>query len=163
MGRAANPKPLDLIETARRLTAPETGRPTQSDLRRAVSTAYYALFHSLARAGADLFVGGVGAARSDLAWRQVYRSLEHGLAKDACRNARTMKAFPKDVEDFANMFATLQYKRHGADYDPSVRYARSEVVQDIDNAEDAIRRFERVAAKERRAFCAHVLFKTRSG
>ena len=35
----------DLIETARRLTADGAALPTQADLRRAISTAYYALFH----------------------------------------------------------------------------------------------------------------------
>ena len=35
----------DLIETARRLTESGAAQPTQADLRRAVSTAYYGLFH----------------------------------------------------------------------------------------------------------------------
>ncbi|MCY4185677.1 MAG: hypothetical protein OXC82_09925 [Rhodobacteraceae bacterium] len=36
-------QPLDLISTARRLV----GKPRQADLKRALSTAYYALFHAL--------------------------------------------------------------------------------------------------------------------
>ena len=40
--------PHDLIQTARRLTESGAVQPTQADLRRAVSTAYYALFHCLA-------------------------------------------------------------------------------------------------------------------
>ena len=35
------------------------GRPREAELRRTVSTAYYALFHTLARSGADLLVGGI--------------------------------------------------------------------------------------------------------
>ena len=46
--------PRDLIETARRLVESGAAQPTQADLRRAVSTAYYALFHCLAAATADL-------------------------------------------------------------------------------------------------------------
>lgn len=51
--------PHDLIETARRLAGANPGQPTptQADLRRTVSTAYYALFHCLAGAAADLLVG----------------------------------------------------------------------------------------------------------
>ena len=43
-------KPLDLIEAARDMTESGRGRPTQAKLRRAVSTAYYAMFHCLAGA-----------------------------------------------------------------------------------------------------------------
>ena len=45
-------------------------------MRRAVSTTYYALFHCMAAAGADLLVGGPGANRSRPAWRQAYRALQ---------------------------------------------------------------------------------------
>ena len=70
----------DFIETARHLTS-STGRPRQTDLRRAVSTTYYALFHCLAACYADTIVGGPGAKRSKPAWRQAYRALNHGSAK----------------------------------------------------------------------------------
>ena len=50
--------PRDLIETARGLTELSPRRPTQANLRRAVSTAYYAVFHCLAGAIAE---GALGA------------------------------------------------------------------------------------------------------
>ena len=56
----------------------------QASLRRAISTAYYAVFHSLARIAADLIVG---TDRNE-AWHQAHRALEHGSAKNACLNAR---------------------------------------------------------------------------
>ena len=43
----------DLIQTARKLVIGGMGRPLQSDLRRSISTAYYAMFHCVARAYAD--------------------------------------------------------------------------------------------------------------
>ena len=95
-------RPLDLIETAHRLSISGGHRPRQADLRRAVSTAYYAMFHLLAKTCADGMLGGVNASRSNRAWRQVYRALEHGSAKNACKNHHTLKLFPKDIEDFAN-------------------------------------------------------------
>ncbi len=70
----------DLIETARGLTELSPRCPSQANLRRAVSTAYYAVFHCLADAAANLFVGRSRGS----AWPRVYRALEHGKAKSAC-------------------------------------------------------------------------------
>lgn len=79
-------KPDDFIKTARALVNQEgSGRPRETDLRRAVSTAYYALLHCVAAAGADLLVGGKQADRSERAWRQAYRALNHGRAKSRCK------------------------------------------------------------------------------
>lgn len=154
-------KPLDLIASARLLIAGNS-KPSQANLRRATSTAYYALFHCLARACADLMVGGQNADRSKHAWKQVYRALDHGPAKTACVNGLIQK-FPKPIEDFANTFAAMQSKRHDADYNPSVKLTKSEVVQDIASVERAIIAFGSEGTKDRRAFCAFVLFKNRPG
>ena len=72
----------DLIETARGLTELSPRRPSQANLRRALSTAYYAVFHCLAATVADALMG---KGRSD-AWHQTYRALEHGSARRACDN-----------------------------------------------------------------------------
>ena len=138
------------------------GKPSQVVLRRALSTAYYAMFHMLAKCGADLLVGGSGAGRSNEAWRQVYRALEHGVAKSACKNATTLSKFPREIEDFGNVFVTMQEKRHKADYDPAARFYKSSVIQDINAAEQAIKGFDAADIKDRRAFAAYVLFKTRN-
>ena len=50
-------KARDLITTARSLTELDPRQPTQANLRRAVSTAYYAVFHLLAHTAADLLIG----------------------------------------------------------------------------------------------------------
>jgi uncharacterized protein (UPF0332 family) len=136
-------------------------KPSQANLRRATSSAYYALFHCLARSGADLLVGGAGAAKSKHAWRQVYRALDHGLAKTACKDSIITK-FPKPIEDFANTFVTMQLKRHDADYDPFCHLTKSEVVQNIATVIQAINDFSAAPVKDRRAFCAHILFKRRT-
>lgn len=72
-----------------------------------------------------------------------------------------MAKFPKAVEDFANNFVSMQEKRHAADYDPSIKLTKSEVVADISAAREAISEFLKVPIKDRRAFAAHVLFKKR--
>lgn len=92
----------------------------------------------------------------------MYRALEHGAAKQACRNQGIIKKFPMEVEDFANAFITMQAKRHKADYDPYEKLYKSSVRQDIANVKDVIARFQSSAVKHRRAFAAYVLFKTRA-
>lgn len=143
------------------MTSSIKGRPIQTELRRAVSNAYYAMFHCLARCCADTMVGGTGANRSPDAWRQVYRALQHGLAKDACSNKAMVKKFPRAIQDFATQFVTMQKKRHHADYDPTGIYYRTAVLTDILITEAMISAFNAVPIKDRRAFAAWVLFKER--
>jgi hypothetical protein len=153
--------PRDLIAGARLLANSKPKRPSQTHLGRATSSAYYALFHTLAYDCANLLVGGTGADRSRHAWRQVYRSLEHGIARNACRSG-LVGQFPKGIEDFAHAFAEMQEKRHVADYDPYARLQKSAVLAEIDLVERAIDEFGKCGKKDRRAFCAFVLFKQRS-
>ncbi|RMD87003.1 MAG: hypothetical protein D6807_08685 [Alphaproteobacteria bacterium] len=138
-----------------------SGKPSQVNLRRAVSSAYYALFHCLARCCADTLVGGYGADRSRHAWRQVYRALEHGFAKNACTARKFIKKFPQEIQDFAGTFVTMQEKRHAADYDPTACFLKSEVLKAIEATETALKNFRNVPIKDRRAFSAYVLFKKR--
>jgi hypothetical protein len=135
-------------------------KPRQSDLKRAVSTAYYAVFLAMCRNAADTIVGSTKSYRSGPAWRQVYRAVDHGFAKNQCKNNKITK-FPKGVEDFASLFIEAQDARHSADYDPFSRFSRSETLILVTRAEDAIRGFEVVAVKDRRAFAVFVTVKDR--
>ena len=137
-------------------------RPPQASLRRAVSTAYYALFHCLARSAAERFVGGQSRHRGEPAWHQVYRALEHGPAASACRNNTVMKDFPQEVREFASMFVTLQEERYRADYAIDHHFYKSVVLGAIDDAESAIDVYENARPEDQRAFVAHVLFRRRS-
>ena len=149
--------PRDLIDTARRLTGSDTPRPTPAALRRAVSTAYYALFHSLAGAAADLLTG----SRRSPEWHQVYRALEHGKARSACQQQGALQAFPTAIRGFAEAFVDLQKARHQADYAHDGQYSKLDVRAMIDTAEDAIDQFEQADARHQRGFVVHVLFKRR--
>ena len=155
--RACAVNPRDLIQTARRLTGSGAPQPTQADLRRAVSTAYYALSHCLAGTAADLLTG----ASRDPEWHQVYRALEHGKARSACRQQGVMRTFPLEVHSFAKALVDLQDARHQADYSLEGQCSKQEVFVTIDVAENAIDRFEQADARHRRAFAVHVLFKRR--
>ncbi len=151
--------PRDLLDTARHLVVSGKGKPKQAHLRRAVSTTYYALFHVLAKTCADLVIGTSKQKRSKPAWNQVYRALQHGFAKDACKHANLLSKFPNTIQDFANMFVAMQDKRHKADYDPDEKVFKSAVEADIRAVESVIDGFEKAPQKDRRAFVALVLLK----
>ncbi len=148
--------PSDLLAQARRLARATRRRPRDVDLRRAVSAAYYALFHAIAKAGADLLVGSVGAARSERAWKQVYRSLQHGDAKARCESLP--KAFSQDLVDVADAFISLQKLRHSADYDISSAFTRGDTLNHVLMAENAIAKLSRASTSDRRAFVVWLLF-----
>ena len=157
--------PDDLLRIALYLASGETGsglgRPRQTELCRAVSTAYYALFHTLARCCADMLVGVSPVARSQQAWRQTYRALEHGPAKNRCSRQNMLSKFPPEIEDFGQRFITMQRERHAADYDPQAVFSRDRVIQLIEETARTIARFNGVAAQDRRAFAVYVLFNLR--
>lgn len=162
-------QPLDFITTARRLaTGSRRGRPLETDLRRSISTTYYALFHCLANCCADTVVGGVGSNRSRPAWNQAYRALEHGLTRRRCDNLNMMARFPADIQKFGESFVFMQRLRHLADYDPDAKgtwdlpLSRSAILQIIGDVEGAIRNFNRVPIPDRRAFAVYVLLAVRN-
>ena len=150
----------DLLHTARDLLAVSGGKPRQANLHRATSTAYYAMFHALAGCAADLLIGGTNSARHKDTWKQVYRAIDHRAAKEACKPAK-IAHLPQEIQDFANMFAALQEKRHNADYDPTCRSTKSAVAVDINQAQVVIEKFQSASAKDKRAFVALVMFKAR--
>lgn len=153
--------PDDLIAAARDLAGLDSrGRPKQAYLRRAVSTAYYALFHCLAANCADMLVGGPGAVRSGPAWNQAYRALQHGTARARCQRDDIRK-FPAEIQDFATAFVLAQSRRHEADYAPRPRFDKAYALQAVDEAERAIRRFRQAPVKDRRAFAVYVLLELR--
>jgi uncharacterized protein (UPF0332 family) len=134
-------------------------RPRQANLRRAISTAYYALFHALAKDAADLLVGTKpGQARK--AWAQTYRALEHGFAKNACNEAKNL-GFHSGLTACAATFVPLQETRHKADYDPDIRFTRAEALEWVDRAEAAIKELRGSPRDDRRAFAIQLLLKKR--
>ena len=157
--------PTGLIRIARHLAAGGVGsgigRPRQDELCRAVSCAYYAMFHTLASCCADMLVGATRARRRQEAWRQTYRALEHGHAKNQCSNARMLSRFPTEIRRFGDLFTHMQRRRHDADYDPDASFSRSDVMQFIDETESAIAGFETVDARDRRGFAVFVLLRNR--
>ncbi|MCY4049549.1 MAG: hypothetical protein OXF24_08180 [Hyphomicrobiales bacterium] len=151
----------ELLSLAKHILRQDSTRPSQTALRRAVSSVYYALFHTMAQNGADLLIGKTKRSRSKHAWRQVYRGLEHSSARSACDNGEILKKFPGSIQNFGSFFVKMQYARHNADYDPYATFTKSSVEAYITRAEEAIKSLEGASEKDRRAFCAYVLFKVR--
>ena len=154
--------PSNLVAAARDLASVGRGRPRQANLCRAVSTAYYAMFHCLAASCANTIVGGAGSDRSYPAWLQTYRALEHGTARSRFRNRSYIVKFPPEIRSFADKFLEMQEKRHKADYDPSVNFPRLDVLSDIAAVEKAIAEFNQAPIKERRALAVFVLLNLRA-
>jgi uncharacterized protein (UPF0332 family) len=152
-------KAVELLGVARTLIETNPRRPREAFTRRAISAVYYAVFHSLASSCADALVGATHAARQSKAWQKAYRSLEHGFARNAC--AGPLTEFDADIQGFADVFVTLQQRRHEADYNPHAHFTKSEALARLSQAETAILAFEACSLPERRAFAVQVLLKAR--
>ena len=136
------------------------GRPRQEPLKRAVSAAYYAMFHALCRSNADTLVGADNDPLARVAWTRIYRALDHRQAKDRLRRAQ--RDMPTQAGRFAITFGTVQEQRHAADYNPHSRFSRDEVVNLLDAAEEATQEYMRVPRNARRAVAALVLLQERN-
>ena len=151
-------RPAELIAIARELARREPGRPKAESLRRAVSSAYYALFHALALLSADSLVG----------WRQpsavftpIYRSLDHARTRSALEARRKGSRDPL-VDRIAVAFASLQDARYHADYDPeSFPFSRSSTLELIDSAERAVLAIGSMSADQKLALAVGLTAKSR--
>jgi uncharacterized protein (UPF0332 family) len=139
----------DLLEQARHLANREPKRPRQASLRRAISTAYYSLFHFLTTA----------TVRN---WRTVRqravlaRAFDQRKMKEVCAKTRN-KQFPganapvvKHLKNVAATFVALQQQRHSADYDNSKRWTRTEVLTQIESAQAAFDSWAAISMKKSR-------------
>lgn len=144
------------LVTARRLAPATTKKPMQANLRRCISTCYYAVFHALAKTVADSLVGATKSRRPNKAWVEAYRGLGHGNCKNACKQAKNIN-FPPDLIDFADAFVQLQEARHRADYDPMYRPTKNEALTIIGIAERSIATLKSVPTKDKKAFATWVL------
>ena len=153
-------EPEHLLQIATDLAEINARRPRRADLCRAVSTAYYGLFHCLARTCADGLAGRSRSVGNRPMWRRAYRALEHGQARTRCENAPSW--FPEEVREFGRMFATQQDRRHFADYDPDYPVGKSDVIADVESVRTAIDRFLATSASVRRDVAIHVLMKVRT-
>jgi uncharacterized protein (UPF0332 family) len=128
----------DLLEQAYHLARRERTKPRQASLRRAISTAYYALFHLLIR-------DATGNWRRNIQRARLARAFEHGRMKKASEGFIHAKFQRQDAQVVANLktvartFVRLQDFRHIADYDDSRKWSRTETLSHVDEAAAAFK------------------------
>lgn len=146
----------DLLDQAGHLAKREPKRPKQASLRRAVSAAYYAVFHMLIDASSRFVVRGNDRASLRFA---VTRAFDHGEMKSA---ANTFKggtlpsvlqgavngAIQSELKRRCENFIELQQARHEADYDLTRAFTRREVLDLVSMAEQAFRDWSTVAGTQ---------------
>jgi hypothetical protein len=140
----------ELLNQAERLTQLEPKHPRQASLRRATSTAYYALFHLLIHEATTKLVTDPGLRTL------VARAFGHGEMKQACEQFRDDKkvpahlktvcppTLPDDLKTVADAFVRLQEARHEADYDVSRTFNRPDTVALLQTARTAFEAWGRV-------------------
>lgn len=148
-----------LLATADDLCRPTGARPRDAFMRRAVSSAYYAVFHALARMCADELVGRANAKTE--AYLRVYRALDHAAARRAFRTPEAT-SLGAAVASVGLVYAELQQKRHRADYDPSpFGHMYDETRAVIAKAREAIAVVSTLDPSVRRTLATIILFKAR--
>jgi uncharacterized protein (UPF0332 family) len=131
----------DLLEQARYLAHYHDVNASQADLRRSISTAYYALFHLLAEDGGGRWLGGSSAAASGLE-----RALDHWAMRNSSRQftAATwvdwrglQRPIPLGLQHVAIAFLELQNARLLADYDNYKEWSITQVQELLNTVEEA--------------------------
>jgi len=164
--------PDHLLEQADRLAAlPRSGAPRQADLRRAISDAYYAVFHAVMTEVADDLVGST--QRHTPRYALVYRSVDHAslrrICKDACKTSLPKPyskyaptgGFGDDLKALATALVDLQEKRYLADYDPLFRTSAADAALDVAKARTALARLKRANPTRRSVFLSLLVFPPR--
>lgn len=164
--------PDHLLDQADRLIAPPGGgAPRQADLRRAISNAYYAVFHVVVAQAADDFIGRTH--RASPRYALVYRSIDHKSLRKLCEDVKKTPlpakysnysprgGFGPDLIALANAVVDLQEKRHLADYDTLFRVKMSDAVLAVATGRTALDRFRNANRTSRKAFLSLLVFSPR--
>jgi hypothetical protein len=125
-------------------------------IRRAVSTAYYAVFHALARCATDVIRP---AGERDRIYGAIYRTWNHTQLRESAMK----QGMSANVREIGALFSMLQKAREQADYDPGpVDLGPGEVNELVQNADDAIRKISEMTEDERTALVAQLLSRRRA-
>jgi uncharacterized protein (UPF0332 family) len=127
--------------------------------RRAVSSAYYAVFHSLAKLCTATLLPK-GGSESDLL--RIYRALDHGPLRNAFSQSPLKDH--QDIRLIGVAVLNLQTERHRADYLPpdSKLFPKSEVEQLIGQARLTVTQIETLDEASARMLATCLLFKERN-
>jgi hypothetical protein len=168
----ANLDPEHLFEQADRLIVPlgsET-EPRETDLRRAVSSASYGVFHFTVASAVDIFLGTTNCHSEQ--YTATYRTVTHTWLRALCDHLRGLlkpKSLPHvpgvdffgPLVKFANNVSELQEARHSSDYDPSFDIKPDEARAWISTAREAVTLFQSGTDRQQVAFMTLLLFNLR--
>lgn len=135
----------DLLTQAEQLLRKEPKHPKQASLRRAVSSAYYALFDLLTRDTSELLIKGNDNKQLRLLLRRVFqhtemknaaRAFAGGNLPDVLKNVFPSPISP-ELKKIAQTFVNLQVARHEADYDFTKDFTRHEAKELVESVVDA--------------------------
>lgn len=135
--------PADLVEQAYHLARRERTRPKQASLRRAVSNAYYAIFHLLIR---DAVARWRVASQRDL----LARAFEHGRMKAAAMRAVNSRIEGSDpatmsrIRSVALVFCGAYDDRQVADYDNATTWTRTSAIDRIAAVKQAMEEWHEI-------------------
>ena len=162
--------PEGLLEQAQHLVKREPKRPKQASLRRAISTAYYALFHLL-------------ISEAVLNWRRaedrggLARMFEHTHMRSICAGKRDElnkefkqragrpsqeEAVKRNLHRVANTFVQMHEQRELADYDYSSNWTRTDVLPKVESVAAAFNAWKAIRNEDiAQAFLFSLLCKKR--
>ncbi len=154
------------IDNARLLATADQGRPRSASLRRAVSTAYYAVFQALCAACADRLVGN----RPWEVYTPVFRALDHYATTQALRQPSF--ATTPELRRLGSLLKDLQSVREWADYNPEPRpnyrpgtndssFTRQEALRLVDLAAEAVAIVDRLDEDARLKLATRLVPRTR--
>lgn len=151
---------MTMVEALLRLARSLSEAPSTARRRRAVSTAYYAVFHRLAKLCLDQ-VQGADDDMTDDERERVYRALEHGSLKNAMQHPDI--AGRARLKHIANDIVALQSARNQADYLPPKAglFPPRECLDLVVRAEKVVTALDELAPSDRRLLAIHLLFKKR--
>jgi uncharacterized protein (UPF0332 family) len=127
--------------------------------RRAVSTAYYAVFHALAKLCAETLLPTTESDNE--AYSKIYRALDHRPLRNMFTQA-PLKDHPV-IKVFGPDIVRLQVERHRADYSPPDKdmFNPSEVEEIIRQAKFAVSELNKLDKPDRLLLATCLLFKER--
>ena len=139
----------DLLEQAETLLKADLRKPKQANVRRAVSAAYYGLFHFLIEESTLLVVNTdfsskrlrqiVARAFTHTAMNETSKSFASGNLPALYDSLLTGASLPSELKRIAAAFDDLQRDRHRADYDLSSPMSRQDSINAVQQVRSAIK------------------------
>ena|SRR5579875_1938623 len=158
----------ELLEHASRLLQPGGRSIAEADVRRAVSSAYYALFHLLVEAGTNLLCPEQPVelraqfkrafVHSDM--KKVCKQFETGKKASMSSTLRNLLTEPVEPEllEVAKAFVDLQAMRHQADYVLDSPISSTEAAIHVAKAKEAFQCWQAIhATNNAKAFVTALL------